>query len=79
MPLNSRTAHFTPGTPRTRYRSFSVSGVTSSTNWTLGSMTQMSAPWMSRIWLLVLRIRPTKIDACCVINMLAKEMPKMMA
>ncbi len=48
-------------------------------NWTLGSMTQMSAPLMSRIWLLVLRIRPTKIDACCVINMLAKEMPKMMA
>ena len=51
----------------------------SSMNCTLGSMTQMSAPWMSRIWLLVLRIRPTKIDDCCVINMQAKEMPKMMA
>ena len=44
MPLNSRTAHLTPGTPRTRYRSFSVSGVMSSMNCTLGSMTQMSAP-----------------------------------
>ncbi len=34
--LYSTTAHFTPGTPRTRYRSFSVSGVMSSMNWTLG-------------------------------------------
>ena len=32
----------------------------SSTNCTLGSMTQMSAPSMSRIWLVVLRIRPQK-------------------
>src|SRR4051812_3919001 len=51
----------------------------SSMNCTLGSMTQMSAPRMSWIWLEVLRIRPVKIDACCVISMLAKAMPKMMA
>ena len=34
-------------------------------NCTLGSMTQMLAPRMSRIWLAVSRIRPQKIDACC--------------
>ncbi len=47
-------------------------------NCTLGSMTQMSAPAMSRIWLEVLRIRPVKMDICCVMSMQAKEMPKMM-
>ena len=35
----------------------------SSTNCTLGSMTQMSAPSMSRIWLVVFRIKPRKMDA----------------
>ena len=35
-------------------------------------MTQMSASSMSWIWLVVLRIRPQKIDACCAISSAAK-------
>jgi hypothetical protein len=48
-------------------------------NWTLGSITQTSAPWMSRMVLAVLRIRPVKMDACWVISIEAKAMPQMMA
>ena len=67
-PLYSRTAQPTPSTPRTRYRSFSEIGLTSSTNRTLGSITQMSAPSMSLIWLVVSSIMPQKIEACCEIK-----------
>jgi hypothetical protein len=77
-PLYSRTAHFTPGTPRTRYRSFSDSGFTSSMNWTFLSITQRSAPWMSRIWLVVFRISPQKIELCWAISRAAKLTPKTM-
>ena len=50
----------------------------SSKNCTFGSMTQMSAPWMSRIWPVVCSIRPQKIDACCAIKSDANAMPRMM-
>ncbi len=33
---------------------------------------------MSRSWLMVLRIRPTKMDACWAIKSAAKATPKMM-
>ena len=50
----------------------------SSMNWTLASMTQMSAPWMSRIWLVVNSISPQKIEACCAISSAANVTPRMM-
>src|SRR5579862_1579065 len=51
----------------------------SSTNSTLGSITHSSAPCVSRIWLVVLRISPTKIEACCPISMHANAIPNTMA
>ena len=76
-PLYNRTAHDTPDTPRTRYKSFSESGFTSSENCTLGSITQMLAPWISRICPLVCSISPQKIDACCAMSSDANAIPRM--
>jgi hypothetical protein len=49
----------------------------SSTNWTFRSITQISGPSTSRIWLTVSDISPQKIEACWAIRTAANTTPKM--
>src|SRR5207249_11226666 len=62
FPLYSRTAHRTPGTPRTRSRSVSLRGLVCSQYSVVGSMTQTSASVTSRIWLAVRRRMFAKME-----------------
>src|SRR5436309_748796 len=83
FPLKSGTAHFTPLTPRTRYRSLSVSALTSSKYCVLRSITQMSASVMSLFWLRVQSMIPANIEDWCAIsneeNAMAKIRPRYLA
>ena len=83
FPLKSRTAHCTPGTPRTRVRSVSLRALVCSQYSVFGSMTQTSASVTSRIWLAVRFRMLAKIEVWFssrnVQNAMAKTRPKYLA
>src|SRR5438445_989140 len=76
LPLNSRTAHATPGTPRTRVRSVSLRGLVCSQYSVCGSITQTSASVTSRIWLAVRLRMLAKIEVWFSSRNVQKAMAK---
>lgn len=78
IPLYMGIAQSTPLTPRTRNSLVSCSGLMSSTNCTLGSITQISGRPTSVTKLYERIINPTKMAGCCVMISEAKVSPMTM-
>src|SRR5262245_41754118 len=76
LALNRRTAHSTPGTPRTRVRSVSLSAFVCSKYSVFGSITQTSASTTSSTWLPVRFRIPAKIEVWFCSRKVQKEIAK---